>query len=440
MRMACPPGSVMAVIELSRPRRDTVLYALLAVQLTGIVCFAAVYDSLDFGVYMWGGRAVASDARLYLEQALEHWFTYTPFAAVVFAPIAVLPETAARVLWDLASVVALAAACAVVLKLAGVRPSRRAVAATLAGTLPLAPVYHTLFQGQINLILLAMVFTDIWRVSRGRPAGIGIGVAAAIKLTPAIFIVLLLVGRRRRDAVTAVLAFLGCGLVGYVVAPEASRLYWLELFHDTTRVGAPYISNQSPYAAAIRILGGVEHLGGWYTLVPLLFGTLGLSVAAVLARRGDWLGAVATTGVTSLLVSPISWSHHWVWALPALAVLVRAGGRARACAVGAYVLFALAPQWWTPHDGGPGEYGWHGWVTAVANCYLIAGVAFLAYMVWVAFVRRPEPGADGPRDRGLAGVGNSMVGVGPSAAREDHRDRVSDEKGEERRAWSERWI
>ncbi|MFI5067428.1 MAG: hypothetical protein ACHP9Z_26085, partial [Streptosporangiales bacterium] len=65
-------------------------------------------------------------------------------------------------------------------------------------------------------------------------------------------------------------------------------------------------------------------------------------------------------------------------------VLVRA--RHRVAAGFGYLLFAVAPFWYTPHSGGPREYGWHWLLTVVANCYLIAGLAFLAYMTWDAWL------------------------------------------------------
>jgi alpha-1,2-mannosyltransferase len=79
-----------------------------------------------------------------------------------------------------------------------------------------------------------------------------------------------------------------------------------------------------------------------------------------------------------LLVSPISWAHHWVWVLPALVLLLRAGHRIAAGA--GYLLFAVAPFWFTPHAAGPREYGFHWLTTLVANCFLLAGVAFGGYM------------------------------------------------------------
>jgi hypothetical protein len=355
-----------------------VVYGVLGVELAAVIVFAATYNALDFRIYMWGGHAVLHDSQLYLTLAYGHWFTYSPFAAIVYVPVAALPLAVARVGWDLVSVAALTYSCVLVLKLAGYRPPRIAVAGVVAAAMALDPVWQTLFLGQINLILLALILTDLWRVSRGRAAGIGIGVAAAIKLTPAIFIVFLLLARRTKAALVAAATFVACGLIGFGVAPHASTLYWEHLSHDTRRVGAPYISNQSPYAAAIRIAGGQAHIGWWWAMVSLAFAVAGLATAAVLARRQDWLGATAVTGAAGLLVSPISWAHHWVWVLPALVLLLRAGHRIAAGA--GYLLFAVAPFWFTPHAAGPREYGFHWLMTLVANCFLLAGLAFLGYM------------------------------------------------------------
>src|ERR1019366_5259682 len=178
---------------------------------------------------------------------------------------------------------------------------------------------------QINLILLALILTDIWRVAQGRDAGIGVGIAAAIKLTPGIFILFFLLAGRIKAAVIAAGTFVVCGLIGFAVAPRASKLYWEHLFFDTKRVGAPYISNQSPYAAAIRIAQGAAHIGSWWAVIPIAFAAIGLATATILVRHDDWLGATAVTGTTGLLVSPISWAHHWVWVLPALVWLGRRG-------------------------------------------------------------------------------------------------------------------
>jgi hypothetical protein len=362
------------------------IYAALAIEIVGVVVFAVIYDALDFHIYRLGGQVIGDGKHLYLEQLDAHWFTYPPFAAVLFKPIAALPMVFSRVLWELSSVAAFVTSTVMVLKLAGFRGSRTAMAGIVAAGILLEPVWHTLFLGQINLILLNLILADIWLLSRGRPAGIGVGIAAAIKLTPAIFVVLFLLAGRTKAALTASATFVLCVLLGWLIAPDASRLYWLHIFYDTRRVGAPYISNQSPFGAAIRILGGRDAVGDWYLLVPLMLAVAGLAIGSVFARKGDWLAAAAATGTTGLLVSPISWTHHWVWIVPSLAVLVRDGRRWPA--LGGYLLFVLAPPWWTPHSGGPREYGWHGWLTPVANSYLIAGLSFLSYLGWQAWLTR----------------------------------------------------
>src|SRR5580658_4666978 len=422
-------GPVVSSPSAGRRWVAPVVYGVLGLELVAVIGFAATYNALDFRIYMWGGQAVLHDTRLYLDLAYGHWFTYSPFAAIVFVPIAALPLAVARVLWDLASVAALAYSLVLILKLAGWRTSRITVAGVTAAAIALDPVYQTLFLGQINLILLALILTDVWRVSRGRNAGLGVGIAAAIKLTPAIFIVFFLLARRTKSALLAAGAFIGCGLIGFIIAPGASKLYWEHLFYDTKRVGAPYISNQSPYAAAIRIAGSASHIGPWWVVIPLALGVTGLAAAVLLARRGDWLSATAVTGTAGLMISPISWAHHWVWILPALVVLVRAGHRV-AAGLG-YLLFAVAPFWYTPHSAGPREYGWHWLLTLVANCYLIAGLAFLAYMAWYAWPRArrsqgqaedlgaagPVQGAAAQFERGHGGaLGRGEGGVGDGGA------------------------
>jgi hypothetical protein len=391
-----PAGGLFGWQWLTRPSRRVrrVVYATLLLELTVLIGFVAVYRPFDLDIYLWGGDAVTHGLRLYASQAQHNWFTYPPFAAALFTPLAAIPNVAARFLWELASVAALAWACTLTVRLAGYRATTTTISAMVAASLLLEPVYHTLYLGQVNLFLLALVLNDIWRAAHGRRAGIGVGLAAAIKLTPAIFIVLFLLTRRTRDAITAAATFVGCGLIGYLVDPSASRLYWTRLFYDTTRVSATYISNQSPYGALARLFGGTGHVGTWYLVVPLILGAAGLAVATLLARRGDWLGAAAVTGTASVLVSPISWTHHWVWVLPALVVLLRGGRVSRAAAACAYALFALAPMWFTPRSGQPAEYGFHWLVTLAANCFLLAGLAFVGYMAVQAARRWRWPATD----------------------------------------------
>ena len=119
-----------------------VVYGVLGLELAVVIVFAATYNALDFRIYMWGGHAVLHDNRLYLALAYGHWFTYSPFAAIVFVPVAALPLAVARVLWDLVSVAALAYSCVLILKLAGYRPSRIMIAGVVAAAMALDPVWR----------------------------------------------------------------------------------------------------------------------------------------------------------------------------------------------------------------------------------------------------------------------------------------------------------
>jgi uncharacterized membrane protein len=402
-------------------RRDTgLVLAGLTLAVALLVGFAVLVNPFDFNVYRWGSEVVTHGTQLYLGKVAAQWFTYPPFAAMVLIPVAAIPDAVARVGWELLSLLALAWAATLTLKLAGYRPNWQVIGAVTVLSITLEPVYHTFYLGQVNLMLLALILADIWRTSRGRPAGIGIGIAAAVKLTPLIFIPLLFLARRTRDGIIATATFAGCSLIGYLVAPGDSRLYWAEVSDETLRVGAAYISNQSPYATAIRIAGGEQFVGIWYGAIPLVLGIAGLVIAAVLARSGDWLGAATVTGVTGLLVSPISWTHHWVWVLPGLVVLLRGGWRSKIAAAAAYVLFVAAPMWFTPSHGGPGEFGFHWLLTAVANSFLIAGLAFLCYMGWQAYLAAHgiagEPSVrmrPGERCAAVATAGWRVSGSGP---------------------------
>ena len=394
-----PPDGKLRELTLEKPwaTRAVVCGLILAVGL--VVGFALVYRPFDYGVYRWGGQAVTHAGRLYQGRGDTNLFTYPPFAAVVLIAVAVIPDLAGRVALELVSLLALASAVRVTLKLAGYRASWQVVGAGVVIAMTLEPMYHTFFLGQVNLILMALILVDIWRTAQGRPAGLLIGIAAAIKLTPLIFIALLLLAGRTKAGLTAAVTFVACGLIGYVFAPGDSRTYWQHrLFTNTGRFGAQYISNQSPYGTALRLAGGA-HVGHWFVVIPVLLGLVGLGIAVLLARTGDWLGATATTGTTGLLVSPISWTHHWVWILPALVILLQGGRRSRIAAAGGYVLFVAAPMWFTPRSGGPAEFGFHWLVTLVANCYLLAGLAFLGYMGWRAAGIARGAGPRAPRAR-----------------------------------------
>jgi hypothetical protein len=387
-------SSLLAVVPglgwVAGRRARRVVWGVLAAEVAVVLVFALVYRPFDLAIYLWGGRAVGHGLRLYAVQVRNNWFTYPPFAAALFAPLTLIPPVLVGVGWELGTVAALAWSALACLRLAGYRPGATVTAAVTAAALLLEPVYHTLYLGQVNVFLLALVLADIRRAAAGQRAGIGIGLAAAIKLVPGLFIVFLLAARRTRDALTAAAVFTASAAAGWLINPPASALYWTRLFYNSSRVSATYISNQSPYAALARILGGTRHVGPWYLAITALLALAGLATAARLARRHHWLEAAALTGITGLLVSPISWTHHWVWALPALLTLwLHATPAARTATAAAWTLFVTAPMWFTPWAGDSAQYGFHWATTLLANSFLIAGLTYLTYMTIRTW--RPQP-------------------------------------------------
>ncbi|MEV0487715.1 glycosyltransferase 87 family protein [Streptomyces sp. NPDC050508] len=302
-------------------------------------------------------------------------FTYPPFAAVSMAPMAYVGLGTAIV----AALVLNLAALAVVLRILAGPGWRRygwfGWALVACGLALFEPLRDTFSFGQVNLLLLALVLGDSWLLStgRGRWAGVGIGLAAAIKLTPALFIALLLLGRRWKAAAVATAVALGATGLAALAVPDASRFYWTQAMWDTTRVGRlDYVSNQSLQGVLARL--GETGRPLWATVVLLV-----LCVWAVRARRavvaGDWTAAFALTGLTACLVSPITWVHHLVWLLPSFAVLVRAGHPRIAGALYAVMCTSVVWLWFDDASGIDGFLGsnTYTWVTLGLLLWLPTG-------------------------------------------------------------------
>ncbi|WP_308280800.1 glycosyltransferase family 87 protein [Streptomyces barringtoniae] len=293
----------------------------------------------------------------------SYGFTYPPFAALAMLPLALVDRTSAIA----ASLLVNLAALAVVLRiLAGPDWRRHGWYRWSLGLCLLAlfePLRDTFSFGQVNLVLLALVLGDCLLLATGRErwAGAGIGLAAAVKLTPALFIgLLLLAGRRRAAGVATAVAAVATALAAWA-DPRASRFYWTQALWDTGRVGRlDYVSNQSLQGVLARL--GEPGRPLWATAVLLT-----LCVWAWRARRavraGDWTAAFALTGAAACLVSPITWVHHLVWLLPSFAVLLRAGHPRIAGALYAVLCTSVVWLWFDDASGiggflGSNTYTW----------------------------------------------------------------------------------
>jgi alpha-1,2-mannosyltransferase len=250
-------------------------------------------------------------------------FTYPPFAALVFLPLSALPWLAARVVWQVLSLVCLWWIVRTALKLLAARAgeaydlrwSRRALLWT-AIALWCEPVRKTLDFGQINLVLVAVVFAAM--VATRQPvAGLGVGAGVGLKLTPGISVLFFLATRRFTAAVWSAAGFAITVALGFLVSASDSWRYWFELLGAADRVGPVGSAiNQSLRGALSRSLGHDVQTSWPWLLAVAVSAVLTWFALRAAVRVGDELAAVVVVQLFGLLVSPISWSHHWLWIIP----------------------------------------------------------------------------------------------------------------------------
>jgi alpha-1,2-mannosyltransferase len=292
--------------------------------------------ALDLRVYQSAGVAFTNGRSVYdfVYGPDRLPFTYPPTSLLFFVPLSRLTTYRAWLIVTVVSVAALALTAWLVLGMLG-HPANAgrlgAAAALTALGLLLQPVYETLILGQINILLMLLVVADLAQPDRRWYKGLGVGLATAVKLVPALFVVYLLLTRRWRAAGVAVAAFLAAVALTWVVDPRDSAGYWLQgLFLRSERVssgfGPGYLSNQSLRGVAYRVFGAGGGTIGWLILAAAV-AALGLTVAVRAFRRLGEVAGMLCCALTALLISPISWTHHWVWVLPVLAALIAAIGR-----------------------------------------------------------------------------------------------------------------
>ncbi|MGO8884895.1 MAG: glycosyltransferase 87 family protein [Streptosporangiaceae bacterium] len=321
-----------------------------------------LWSMLDLHVYIWGGRLVrhSRDPYLHAYQNYNLYFTYTPMAAAFFALLAGIKLHTLKWLVTAASVGSLVAVLWLTWGKLGYRRSASRFGATLAVAalaLWIEPVQQTLAFGQVNLILMLVIVADMCLPDGCRWKGIGVGLAAGFKLTPLIFIPYLLLTRRFRAAAVSAVTF-GLTIIGvFALMPAAAHRYWIGgLYSSPDRIGnVAYVGNQSLYGALVRLLGGTAAARPYWLAAAVVAGAAGLLLAAWASRRGQEILGILTCALTGLLVSPVSWSHHWVWIAPVLVVLAHFAVRQQS---------VLAPRLWR----------WAGWLGAV-----IVAALFFAY-------------------------------------------------------------
>jgi alpha-1,2-mannosyltransferase len=369
---------------------------------------------IDLQVYRAGGEHVLAGDPLYEGGVLlDLPFVYPPFAAVVFAPLALLPLDLLKVLWTGAGIALLA----YVVHRCAPRAGWPVVVLVAVVATALDPVRTTLYLGQINIVLLALVVGDLLGRPGSRLRGVGVGLAAAVKLTPLLFVVYLAATRRWRAAGTALATFVAAAGLGFLLAPADSVAFWFDgtfLAADRiSAVGGP--SNHSLNGLLSRF--GAEGLL-WFAVAAVL-GVATIALAVRAHRAGEEVLALTLCGLASAALAPFAWSHHYVWVVP-LAVLL--GARTltgdRWAVVGLVGVLAVTVAMVTALPGPQiGPIPATGLISVWPDAYLLLFLVALAAAVLLT--DHPSPLALGPAPAATpvhGGPGSPTVGRRPARA------------------------
>lgn len=282
-------------------------------------------STMDLQVYYYAVRAMLHGANImqWTSPGFHLWFIYPPAAAIILLPLAVGPF----LMWELFWIAGLVIAQNVVMIRSGVPRGWPLALLSLGLVIGMEPIRTTIGYGQINTFLMVLVIIDLLPSDPTRrrriPAGVLIGLAAAIKLTPAIFVLMLLILGKKKQALTAIITFAVLTAIGTAIQPAATVTYLKSLAGGNTHTSGPvYVGNQSLLGVVLRLFGD-SHL---HTYIGLLISVIVAVIAAIVGahwwKQGAHVLAIAFVGLGSNLASPLSWTHHFVWILPlAVAVL-----------------------------------------------------------------------------------------------------------------------
>jgi len=417
-----------------RPSPSVARVLLVTANLVAVAFFLISHDwhgggftpyRLDLDVYRIGSQVWLRHGDLYgalppTSSGARFPFSYPPVAAVLLAPLSLVPMAVAGTVLTLLSVALTAVVLRVFLRSLGQSESWWTVGWLLPTALFLEPVRSTLNYGQVNVVLMALVSVDCLATSPRWPRGALVGLAAAVKLTPAAFVLFFLCRGDRRAAGTAAVSFAAFSLAGFPLAWHDSVRYWTSVVFQTGRPGSLlYAGNQSVMAVLAR--AGLDPRAPAATATWLALSAVVVVLAWCAMRRAfawsDDAWALCLNAFAALLISPISWSHHWVWAGPALLVLAVRGLRSRyrvrarlaGFAAGLFV-FAAAPQWWFP-SGGNREAHWAVWEQIIGSSYVIFAAVVL--MTFAGLFRWPWPLLDAGREQAddLSDARRAQVGA-----------------------------
>jgi alpha-1,2-mannosyltransferase len=289
------------------------------------------YVGTDFHMYLGAARAFLHGKPVYQigYTRLHLPYTYPPVTLIFLVPLTWVGSRMALYATNVAGITAMLGIIWLTTRMLRLRgtPGRLGLVGLIGAVmLWTEPYQRNLNLGQINILVILLVVADLALSDRNRFKGIGIGAAAAAKLLPGLFIVYLLLTRRVRAAAVATVTFVGLTLAGWLIQPAGSFDYWLTgRAFDSHRVlggSVRYGGNQSLQGFIARLMGTDARNTIWWMLAVAVVAVAALALATGLQRHGEEAMAMTLVGFTTLLISPVSWSHYWLWIAPMAVVLV----------------------------------------------------------------------------------------------------------------------
>ncbi len=329
---------------------------------------------IDIDVYRMGGQAWLDGRPLYSDGVvfrtrggLDLPFTYPPLAAVLFSPFALLSLEGASIAITLTTLLLLIVATTILLTRLDVWPNppagksaatgepawlRRAwlAAAIVApAVIYFEPIRSNFDFGQINVVLMTLVIADCVPRKTPWPRGMLLGFAIALKLTPAVFLLYFVLRRDTRALIVTTASAMVATLAGFAFTWRDSLEYWTHTVRNTDRIGTATLNTNQNIAGALARLGLSEGMRfALWTVACFAMLALTIWAARRVLKAGQPVLALICVAMFGLVVSPVSWSHHWVWVLPAVLVTGIVAYRQRDAALAVVSAAGIALMVWTP--------------------------------------------------------------------------------------------
>ncbi len=344
-------------------------------------------STIDLQVYVYAVKDMLAGKDIFTTTTpfWRLYFIYPPIAAILMTPLALGPYA----FWQLVWTGGLVWAQQSVLKRCGAPRGWKLGLLGIAVLLAVEPIRTTLGYGQVNTILMALVVADLLPDRPERrsriPQGVLIGLAAAIKLTPALFVIFMFLIGKRRAAITAIISFAVFTGIGAILLFRETLVFFGGLSGGDTRTASPlYTGNQSLLGVFFRLGDSSRTTTVVGLAVAGVLAVLGCLIAAYWWRNNEKVFAVAIVGLTTCLASPLSWTHHYVWILPlGMAVLSAGVPRWARYVGGLWVVWVCAclPLAVLPYAGGR-ERQFDFLQQLVANLGPILGLILLVGLAW----------------------------------------------------------